>query len=42
MAEHAERGGELSRLAVSRAEPVGAMTGWRAMTPVTQWRARKP
>ncbi len=30
-------GGELTRLAVSRAEPVGRMSGWRPMMPVTQW-----
>jgi precorrin-6B C5,15-methyltransferase / cobalt-precorrin-6B C5,C15-methyltransferase len=30
-------GGELTRIAVSRAEPVGRMTGWRPLMPVTQW-----
>lgn len=39
---HAQHGGELVRLQVSRAEPVGTMTGWRPAMPVTQWRARKP
>ncbi|WP_245430952.1 precorrin-6y C5,15-methyltransferase (decarboxylating) subunit CbiE [Rhodoplanes roseus] len=39
---HARYGGELLRLQVSRAEPVGTMTGWRPAMPVTQWRARKP
>ncbi len=34
---HAERGGELTRLAVSRAAPVGARTGWRPAMPVVQW-----
>ena len=29
-------GGALSRIAVSRAEPVGAFSGWRALMPVTQ------
>jgi precorrin-6Y C5,15-methyltransferase (decarboxylating) len=42
MALHADRGGELVRLAVQRAEPVGGLTGWRPMMPVTQWRAVKP
>ena len=35
-------GGELVRLQLARAEPVGTMFGWRAAMPVTQWRARKP
>lgn len=34
---HQEFGGQLVRLAVNRAEPVGRLTGWRAMMPVTQW-----
>jgi precorrin-6B C5,15-methyltransferase / cobalt-precorrin-6B C5,C15-methyltransferase len=38
---YAGYGGELSRIAVSRAAPVGGFTGWRAMMPVTQWTARK-
>ncbi|MEM6676650.1 MAG: precorrin-6Y C5,15-methyltransferase (decarboxylating) subunit CbiT, partial [Pseudomonadota bacterium] len=37
LALHAERGGELTRLQVSRAEPVGGRTGWRAAMAVTQW-----
>ncbi|MFD2180659.1 precorrin-6y C5,15-methyltransferase (decarboxylating) subunit CbiE [Rhodoplanes azumiensis] len=39
---HAQHGGELLRLQVARAEPVGTMTGWRPAMPVTQWRVRKP
>ena len=42
IARRAELGGELIRLAVSRAAPVGTMTGWRAAMPVTQWMWRKP
>ena len=34
---HARMGGDLVRLAVSRAGPVGGMTGWRPAMPVTQW-----
>ena len=34
-------GGTLTRLAVSRAEPVGPFTGWRPLMPVTQWSAIK-
>ena len=30
-------GGELVRLSVQRAEPVGRLTGWRPAMPVTQW-----
>ena len=39
---HQTLGGELVRIAVSRAEPVGGLTGWRPMMPVTQWRTVKP
>jgi precorrin-6Y C5,15-methyltransferase (decarboxylating) len=34
---HAQLGGSLSRVAVSRAEPVGPFLGWRPLMPVTQW-----
>ena len=37
IAHHAARGGELVRIAVSRAEPVGGKTAWRPALPVTQW-----
>ncbi|MFN3209807.1 MAG: precorrin-6y C5,15-methyltransferase (decarboxylating) subunit CbiE [Roseovarius sp.] len=30
-------GGQLVRLSVNRAEPVGGRTGWRPLMPVTQW-----
>lgn len=39
---YARHGGELSRIAVSRAAPVGGMTGWRPAMPVTQWTWSKP
>ncbi|MFT6169182.1 MAG: precorrin-6Y C5,15-methyltransferase (decarboxylating) [Celeribacter sp.] len=32
-----KHGGDLTRIAVSRAEPVGRLTGWRAAMPLTQW-----
>jgi precorrin-6Y C5,15-methyltransferase (decarboxylating) len=32
-----ELGGELTRIAIQRAEPVGKFLGWKAMAPVTQW-----
>lgn len=34
---HKVHGGQLVRLQVNRAEPVGGMTGWRPLMPVTQW-----
>jgi precorrin-6Y C5,15-methyltransferase (decarboxylating) len=30
-------GGELVKIAINRAAPVGRMTGWRPLMPVTQW-----
>ncbi len=42
LARHAALGGELIRIAVSRASPVGEKTGWRAAMPVTQWLWTKP
>ncbi|MES0870217.1 precorrin-6y C5,15-methyltransferase (decarboxylating) subunit CbiE [Pseudovibrio sp. SCP19] len=30
-------GGELCRIAISRADPIGGLTGWRPLMPVTQW-----
>ncbi|OKJ75346.1 precorrin-6y C5,15-methyltransferase (decarboxylating) subunit CbiE [Streptomyces sp. CB02460] len=40
-AQHKAHGGELTRLAVSHAVPVGTFTGWRQAMPVTQWSVRK-
>ncbi|MGK5553147.1 precorrin-6y C5,15-methyltransferase (decarboxylating) subunit CbiE [Actinomadura kijaniata] len=34
-------GGDLTRIQVSRAAPVGGFTGWRTMMPVTTWTAVK-
>ena len=42
IARHAVLGGELTRIAVSRADPVGEKTGWRPAMPVTQWAWIKP
>jgi len=42
LARHAAWGGELIRIAISRAEPVGGKTGWRPAMPVTQWLWTKP
>jgi precorrin-6Y C5,15-methyltransferase (decarboxylating) len=41
IAWRARHGGALTRIAVSRAEPMGGFTGWRALAPVTQLAARK-
>ncbi|MBB5155629.1 precorrin-6y C5,15-methyltransferase (decarboxylating) subunit CbiE [Saccharopolyspora phatthalungensis] len=35
-------GGELVRISVERAAPIGGYTGWRPAMPVTQWAVRKP
>ena len=35
-------GGELTRIALSRAGPIGGHTAWRPMLPITQWTAHKP
>ena len=42
LARHAALGGDLIRLAVSRAGPVAGTTAWRAAFPVTQWVWTKP
>jgi precorrin-6Y C5,15-methyltransferase (decarboxylating) len=39
---HAAVGGELRRIAVSRARPVGRFTGWDPGMSVTQWNVSKP
>ena len=41
IALHERLGGELTRIAISRAEPVGGKRGWRPSMPVTQWSAVK-
>ncbi|WP_103513275.1 precorrin-6y C5,15-methyltransferase (decarboxylating) subunit CbiE [Streptomyces sp. SM13] len=40
-ARHKEFGGELVRLSVAHAVPVGGFTGWRQAMPVTQWSVSK-
>lgn len=42
LAQHTERGGQLSRIAIDRAAPLGTMTGWRPAMPITQWSWIKP
>jgi precorrin-6B C5,15-methyltransferase / cobalt-precorrin-6B C5,C15-methyltransferase len=41
LAAHAENAGEMVRLAVARAEPLGEFSAWHAARPVTQWAWRK-
>jgi precorrin-6B C5,15-methyltransferase / cobalt-precorrin-6B C5,C15-methyltransferase len=38
---YARRGGELIRIATSRAKAVGGFTGWQPAMPVTQWSVTK-
>lgn len=42
LARHTQLGGDLARLAISRASPVGSMQAWRPAMPVTQWSWVKP
>jgi precorrin-6B C5,15-methyltransferase / cobalt-precorrin-6B C5,C15-methyltransferase len=42
LARYASQGGELVRIALSRADRVGEKTGWRPAMPVTQWAWTKP
>jgi len=39
---HAEKGGHLTRIALSHADSLGSMTGWRPARPITQWTWIKP
>ena len=42
VSRHAQYGGDLMRMMVSRAEPVGGSYAWRPMMPITQWTVTKP
>lgn len=39
---HKVYGGELVRISIERAEPIGGTLGWRPLRPVTQWSVVKP
>jgi precorrin-6Y C5,15-methyltransferase (decarboxylating) len=39
---YARLGGDLTRIAINHASPVGGFTGWRPTLPVTQWTVTKP
>jgi precorrin-6B C5,15-methyltransferase / cobalt-precorrin-6B C5,C15-methyltransferase len=41
LSARASFGGELARIAVSHAEPLGGFEAWRAQLPVVQWSARR-
>lgn len=41
-AARALHGGQLARIAISHAQPLGDFTAWRAQMPVVQWTATKP
>ncbi|MCX7302458.1 MAG: precorrin-6y C5,15-methyltransferase (decarboxylating) subunit CbiE [Rhodobacterales bacterium] len=41
LAIQARHGGELARIGISRASPIGEFTGWRPLMPVTQWSLMK-
>ena len=41
IAQHALRGGELTTIAISHADPVGRFRGWRPAMPVTRWTVEK-
>jgi precorrin-6Y C5,15-methyltransferase (decarboxylating) len=42
MTSRAKLGGELSRIAIARVEPIGSKEAWRPALPVTQWAWIKP
>ena len=42
IAAHAAHGGELVKLEISHAEPIGSFTAWRPALPVVQWSSEKP
>ncbi|RWB75025.1 precorrin-6y C5,15-methyltransferase (decarboxylating) subunit CbiE [Mesorhizobium sp.] len=42
LGQHTRRGGDLTRIALSRAAPVGSMQAWRPAMPVMQWSWVKP
>ena len=39
---HQRLGGDLTRISVARARPMGGMVGWKNLAPVTQWAIVKP
>lgn len=41
VARHTLYGGDLMRMTVARADPIGGSFGWRPMMPITQWTVTK-
>jgi precorrin-6Y C5,15-methyltransferase (decarboxylating) len=41
-ARQKQYGGELVRMLIARAEPIGGALGWRYLMPITQWAVVKP
>jgi precorrin-6Y C5,15-methyltransferase (decarboxylating) len=41
VAARERHGGELTRIEISHAEPIGGFSGWRAQLPVVQWSLRR-
>lgn len=39
---HRDLGGELSRIQLEAAEPIGRFTGWKPARPIVQWVAHRP
>ncbi|HTN63560.1 MAG TPA: precorrin-6y C5,15-methyltransferase (decarboxylating) subunit CbiE [Devosia sp.] len=37
LSQYGALGGQLSRIGIDRAAPIGTMTGWRPAMPITQW-----
>jgi precorrin-6Y C5,15-methyltransferase (decarboxylating) len=42
LAARARHGGELTRISIAHADPVGRLSAWRPAMPVTQWLVVKP
>lgn len=42
LALHERNGGDMTRIAIARARPVGTMSGWKPAMPITQWSWTKP
>jgi precorrin-6Y C5,15-methyltransferase (decarboxylating) len=42
LARHAALGGELTRITIARAQPIGEKIGWRSAMPITHWLWTKP
>lgn len=38
---HEKVGGTLTRIAISRTKPLGTMSGWHSLAPITQWAVTK-